>query len=222
VLLIDLGDGNMKKLIFSILIIVVALTGQLSANTIFSTLGPGDTYNLGVGWTIGTINDLWDQGSQFSFTGPNPVSLGSIELAMSLVSGTNELDVWLMNDAGGQPGSIIESFNFIGAMGPFGDDNPLLVGDSLLNPLLTPNTPYWLIASVPDDGDMGAAWNLSLVASGPLAYRHDGGAWGVWSNTMGAFRINDTCGAVIPAPGAILLGGIGVALVGWLRRSKRI
>src|SRR4030043_820046 len=96
--LLQEGNENMKRLIFGVSIIVFALTGQLRANIIFSTLGPGDAYNTDVGWTIGYSGSLFDQGDQFSFTGPSSFYLDSIDLAVSLVSGTNELEVWLMAD----------------------------------------------------------------------------------------------------------------------------
>jgi hypothetical protein len=188
------------------------------AGPIFSTLGSGDAYNTSSGYTIGLPD--WIQGNQFSFAGPIPHSLDKIKLAAGLESGTNEIDVMLMSDAAGEPGAIIEAFNFTGVMGSFGANNPLLVGNSVLHPVLSPGTDYWLIASAPNSDTWAALNNSSPGILGMRAARQGAGPWAITTNTeMAAFRIS---GTPIPAPGVFILGGMGVGIVGWLRRRRTL
>lgn len=206
-----------------VLALLVSGAGQVKAGVIFNNFGPGDSYDVNRGVTIGLAGGIGgphiDTAVAFAPIG-NSFTLDGIELAINLGSGLNLLDVALTTSVGGFPGAVLETFRFVNAMGPLGFLNPPLIADSVLHSLLSEGTQYWVVASAPDLST-SAAWNLNTTSDpGPQAQREDSGPWFLVSPPRGAFRVS---GTAIPEPSTFTLLGLGVlGLLGYALRRKRI
>jgi len=154
---------------------------------IYDNFDVGDTYNTGTGWTIGAPQGQPFQEVGCPFVVSGSYTLSQITVAAGYVTGENKYTVWLMDDAGGVPGNIIEEFDFAD-LGPFGQNNAPLVGVSVLNPNLDDGSQYWVVCST--SLTTWSAWNWNTTGdAGPFAFRLDGGDWLPSSGTRSVFRV---------------------------------
>jgi len=197
--------------------IVVFLAAPSGANLVYSNFGSGTP---GGGYAIGAYAPgNYAHASSFSVTGTESYTLDRIELAATLMYGPNQLNVSLMADAAGLPGTVLESFSFTDQMPPQGSLDTV-VGVSATNPLLTAGSTYWLAAFAPDT--TGAAWwCTSPEVYGSNADSFNGGPWSAKTDCMPAFEISGTpVATVVPVPGAALLTSLGLGMIGWVHRRR--
>ncbi len=225
---------NMKRMSCLMVVIGGILLLSLSsaqAAVIYNTFGLGDSYltDYGSGFNIsgptsGVPNGYGGEGEVVQGNGFVPAytgTLDSVELAMGLVSGANELEVWLMGANFSVPGSVIETFSFSGQMQDSSGGGGIITGYSVEHPVLNANELYWLVASAP--GDAHATWYTSQDRVQALTgIRNPEGLWELaFDGPQTAFRISGTL-APVPIPSTLLLMGSGLAgVVGIARRRMR-
>lgn len=208
----------------------VAAAMQISAAgaaVLYSNFGPSDSYDDFSGWLVGSFfsGPQVAQGFQFTVPTGHNYRFASVTAALSLFDGDNDVDISLWSDVGGLPGAMLESFHFSGAMSSFFDfpppPRPLLTGASLLKPLLSGGTPYWVVVDAAPGGT--ANWHLNTTGSVlPTATSQDGMATfdlvpaDLGVDTAGTFRVTGT----VPEPASALLLGMG--LLAFVRRRKPI
>src|SRR6266481_6220523 len=104
-------------------IVLLLTSGAADAVTIFSTFGPGNTYNACCGF--GTVFPseiaypfVVPPGPDFVFTS------ATLALALEPSFSTNMADISLATDTSNQPGVVLEIFHLVNALGPAGSNNP--------------------------------------------------------------------------------------------------
>jgi hypothetical protein len=198
-------------------ILFLVLAAPCRANTIFSNLGPGDTYDCCHGEFVQGPQTLFDLDVGAPFIPLDSFTLDFVDIALTWFSDTpNAGDVWLMSDAGGLPDLILESFHFENLPEFFTTDSTLATGVSTTHPLLSAGVQYWVVAST--DGETQLIFNSNITGDMGCVRRRDSdeGDWGECfevGEQAGAFRVRGT--PAVPEPASVLLFGIGgVALLG--------
>ena len=199
---------------FASVLFVGAALGALPAfsGTIYSNLGPGDSYNSGAAYGIGPVfsfnsivGESFVPGSNFQF------SDARLALAAPGGGGT-QTGVYLEDDNGGNPGAIIDSLV---------EQTPLLGGaGSVIQfncascPALTAGKTYWIVAAPANNNYSIWMYNNTGDNSG-IAYNLQSGGSptpGSWSDnpttTRGAFEVEGTQLGSVPEPGSLGLCGI--------------
>jgi hypothetical protein len=190
------------------------------AGFIASNLGSGGSYNANSGYTLSGPQSSSGLGYslavEFQVTGGAPVAFGAAQLALQYHSGANALDVLLMSNSGGLPGSTLETIHVVNI--PTGPS--LVTAVSSTDTLLTPGANYWLVAVASNDTYLTWMMNGQGQAN-HLAYEinHGSGPLG-WQTSSGSTDVAFSVAAV-PAPSAAALLGLGLVTAGGFSAGRR-
>src|SRR4030095_9287611 len=126
----------------AVAIISLGIAAPVRADTIFSNLGAGGSYNCCQGWAVyGSAAPIdLDRGSPF--VPLNAYTLDSVEAALTWSNVTNAVDIWLMSDSSGVPGAILETFHIVNLPTFRTSSTALATVASTLHPLLSAGVPF--------------------------------------------------------------------------------
>jgi hypothetical protein len=191
----------------------IAVTAMAQTVTISSTFYSNGTFNPSIGWGI-----VYPAQMAYPFTVSGTVSYAFASASLGLSEGigtANSLTISLAADAGGIPGSLLETFTVNGALQAFPNDTAPVTVTSVLQPLLKAGSVYWLIIGTNSPGN-GVNWLTAYVLTTPdlLASRSSTGVWTASPllytyDNPGAFSVSGA--SLAPTLSYPALGAFGVS-----------
>jgi virginiamycin B lyase len=166
--------------------------------TISSNFGPSGTFNPSIGWGFVGPTQL-----AYPFTVPGNANYAfeSASLALSRGIGpNNSFTASLAADAGGVPGSILETFPVFALQSYPNDTVPVTVTSSLL-PLLKSGSVYWLIVSATFSGN-GVNWLTANILTTPDLQASQSSPTSAWMSSPLLYGYN--------YPGALSVSGVSL------------
>jgi hypothetical protein len=196
--------------------LTLAMAQCIFGNTLYSDLGPGDSYQS-IPW--GGSGASGGNYMGFSFVASGSGSLNSILVPFASVGALPaSVQISLYADSSSAPGLLLETWTALLSGNPIHTPNqtiPLLTLTSIENPILTAGQEYWLIVAPTLEG-VGYAANSQGVP-GNLWFGFNLGSLQKLEGTALAMRIEG-----VPEPGSLTLfgvGGVSLMALGCIRRA---
>jgi len=205
---------------------VLSLSMAAHADTVFSNLGAGNSFETTPGWFVtgpDSTNIQLPGTAQWiaaSFTPTSDYTLTSLDIPFLHSSGTATAVFRVVTDQDGLPGSTVLGTKSLTNI----SGTPKLYNVSFANQgvTLVANQTYWITA-LPGGFDSDLAWQRNVIGQNGFAGSF-GDVWSADGRASPAFRVNGTPGlGIVPEAGtmtlllpALIFGGV----IGIRRRTR--
>src|SRR5262249_6543715 len=212
--------------LIAIMLGVFGVMPSTHAVTIFSDFGPGNTFNVGVGWTVQGFAGFPQFTPVMGFSSPVEADVTQIDIALSRISGTtNAATINLFTNVGGALGTLLGSWS-VGNFPQFGSAGPVTTISAISGVHLNAGGLYFLEATDENLADSPhGAWNFKSVGVTGEVLLAAGIPELLENQTLGAFDVigDVTAAPTTPMPPALPLFATGLGMMGllaWRRKRK--
>jgi len=193
---------RLRSLGFAAAVATITLTpGAVMGQTLYNTFGPAESFNSsipGASAGAGLLGGFSPQEGGITlaeaFTPAVTANLSRVDLGMEYIYGGKtigpaDLNVTIASDQSGSPGEPIETISLTGVFGGVPNAIGIVTAYSVLHPLLTAGTQYWLVVAPPNLQATTFDWFLNYQVHIPTASGLSGGFGPVVSNVATVFAV---------------------------------